>query len=88
MPASLLPRPFARILVLVVIGLLHWLLLPQVPFVRAAAQADAPFLLQVWDNRLLDLFVQIAVIISGIIGVLSLLGETRKGVVPQPEAER
>jgi uncharacterized MnhB-related membrane protein len=88
MPASLLPRPFARILVLVMIGLLLWLLLPQVPFVRATAQADAPFLLQVWDNRLLDLFVQIAIVISGIIGVLSLLGETRKGIAPQPEAER
>lgn len=86
MPVALLPRPFARMLVLIVIGLLLWLILPQVPFVRAAAQADAPFLIQVWENRLADLMVQIAIVISGTIGVLSLIGETRKGIAAGPEA--
>lgn len=78
MPISLVPRPFAWLLVLAAGGLLAWLILPQLPGVRAAAAADAPFFVQVWENRLLDLIVQIAIVISGVMGVLSLLGETRQ----------
>jgi uncharacterized MnhB-related membrane protein len=76
MPPSIVPRPFAWLLVFVACGLLAWLILPQLPTVHAVAAAEAPFFIQVWENRLLDLMVQIAIIISGVIGVLSLLGET------------
>jgi uncharacterized MnhB-related membrane protein len=84
MPISLVPRPFACLLVLVAGGLLAWLALPELPGVQAVAAAEAPFFSQVWENRLLDLIVQVAVIISGVMGVLSLLGETRQ---PKPAAE-
>ncbi len=77
MPAPLVPRPFAWLLVIVAAGALLWLLIPSVSAVRAVAAAEAPFIIQVWDNRLLDLAVQMAVVIAGVIGVLSLLGETR-----------
>lgn len=88
MPASIVPRPFAWLLVLVACGLLLWIILPQLSGVRAAEVADAPFYVQVWDNRLLDLLVQIAIITSGVIGVLSLLGESRKTSETSPEASR
>ena len=81
MPAQLVPRPFAWLLVLFAGGALLWLLVPSLPAVRTVAVADAPFMVQIWDNRLLDLAVQIAVVISGVMGVLSLLGETR---APEP----
>ena len=84
MPVSLVPRPFAWLLVLVAGGLLSWLVLPQLPGVSAVVAAEAPFFVQVWENRLLDLIVQIAVVISGVMGVLSLLGETRQ---PKPATE-
>jgi uncharacterized MnhB-related membrane protein len=87
MPVPLLPRPFAWLLVLLACGLLLWLVLPQIPFVQASAQADAPFFIQVWENRLLDLMVQIAIVISGVIGVLSLIGETRKSIEAEPEVQ-
>lgn len=86
MPASIVPRPFAWILILAAGGLLLWLLLPQLPGVKAATAAEAPFITQMWENRLLDLLVQIAIIISGVIGVLSLLGESRQTAEPKMEA--
>lgn len=87
MPVPLLPRPFAWLVVFLACGLLLWLILPQIPFVRASALADAPFFIQVWENRLLDLAVQITIVISGVIGVLSLIGETRKSKDIAPEAQ-
>jgi len=81
MPASLVPRAFAWLLILLAGAALLWLLVPNVTAVRSLVSAEAPFIIQVWDNRLLDLAVQMAVVIAGVIGVLSLLGETR---APQP----
>ncbi|MBX7253455.1 MAG: DUF4040 domain-containing protein [Candidatus Promineofilum sp.] len=76
MPTALVPRPFAWLLVLVAGGALLWLLLPALPAARQVA-TDAPFIIQVWENRLLDLVLQIVALIAGVMGVLSLLGETR-----------
>jgi len=76
MPASIVPRPFAWLLVAVAGGALLWLLLPSLPAARQLA-ADAPFIVQVWENRLFDLVLQMVALIAGVMGVLSLLGETR-----------
>lgn len=85
MPAPIVPRPFAWLLITVACGLLLWLILLHLPGVEAVAAAEAPFITQMWENRLLDLILQIAIIISGVIGVLSLLGEVR--VTAEPEVE-
>jgi len=85
MPASLVPRPFAWLLVFLAGAALLWLLVPNVTAVRSLVAAEAPFIIQVWDNRLLDLAVQMAVVIAGVIGVLSLLGETH-AAQPTPTA--
>ena len=87
MPASIIPRPLAWLLIFVACGLLLWLILPQLPGMETLAAAEAPFIIQVWENRLLDLMVQIAIIISGVMGVLSLLGESRQAAKPQTEAQ-
>ena len=86
MPAPLVPRPFAWLLVLVAGGALLWLLLPALPAARQVT-ADAPFTVQVWQNRLLDLALQIVAVIAGVMGVLSLLGETRAADVTKPRME-
>jgi len=78
MPSSLIPQPLAWFLVLLAGGLLVWLILPEIPNVSQQVAADAPFVVQIWDNRLLDLIVQIVIILAGVLGVLSLLGETSK----------
>ena len=87
MPAPLVPRPFAWLLVAVAGGALLWLLLPALPAVRQVA-ADAPFIIQVWDSRALDLAVQFVILITGVMGVLSLLGETRAPETPVVEARQ
>ena len=43
---------------------------------------------RVWDNRQLDLVVQMVVVITGVMGVLSLLGETRAPESPAVEARQ
>ncbi len=87
MPAALIPRPFAWLLVIVAGGALLWLLLPALPPIRQVA-ADAPFVAQIWDNRLLDLAVQLVVVITGVMGVLSLMGETRAPETPAVEVRQ
>jgi len=87
MPIPLLPRPFAAILVVAACGALLWLLVPDAPAARQVAE-DAPFIIQVWETRLLDLALQIVIIIAGVIGVLSLLGETRHSDAPAAEGTR
>ena len=87
MPAPLVPRPFAWLLVAVAGGALLWLLLPALPAARQAA-ADAPFIVQIWDNRALDLALQIVIVLTGVMGVLSLLGETRAPESPAVEARQ
>jgi uncharacterized MnhB-related membrane protein len=92
MPDALLPRPVAWLLVGVAGGALLWLILPQAPLVRQVAAAEVPFIIEVWDNRLLDTIGQLTIVIAGVMGVLSLLGETRRaapetiGPVPRPIA--
>lgn len=76
MPASLIPRSLAWFLVILAGGLLVWLILPEIPNLPEQVAAGAPFFVEVWHNRLLDLIVQITIILGGVLGVLSLLGET------------
>jgi len=85
MPQALLPRPVAWLLVGVAVGALLWLILPQAPLVRQVAAVEVPFIVEVWDNRLLDTIVQLVIVVSGVMGVLSLLGETRRAA---PESAR
>ena len=87
MPAPLVPRPFAWLLVAVAGGVLLWLLLPALPAARQIA-SDAPFIVQIWDNRALDLALQIVIVLTGVMGVLSLLGETRAPESPAVEARQ
>ncbi len=87
MPAPLVPRPFAWLLVAVAGGALLWLLLPALPAARQIA-SDDPFIVQIWDNRAIDLALQIVVVLTGVMGVLSLLGETRAPESPAVEARQ
>lgn len=76
-PRSLLPRPIAGALVVLACVLLLWLILPRLPIVVQSATLAAPFVVQLWNYRILDVVIQLAIVVAGVIGVLSLLGETR-----------
>lgn len=83
---SLINRPTAVMLVVLTCALLAWLVLPQIPPVTNLAAVYTPFVFELWNNRMLDLVVQSAAVVAGVIGVISLFGETRRKF-GAPEAE-
>ncbi len=64
--------------------LLGWFLLPMVP--QVAKGMEAPFSTVLWQQRGLDILVQIALIFAGVLGLLGLLAEA-KAPLDQPIAE-
>ncbi len=71
-----IPKPIAWGLVAVAVLLLAWLDIPRalvVPAPLAASFADI-----VWQQRGLDVLLQVALIFAGVLGVLGLLSETGK----------
>jgi uncharacterized MnhB-related membrane protein len=77
-PLPLIPRPLAWFLVILSCGLLAFLILPQISLSEALAATGPSFAVQVWEVRLLDLFIQLIVVLAGVMGVLSLLGESKQ----------
>jgi NADH:ubiquinone oxidoreductase subunit 6 (subunit J) len=73
---SLVPQPLAWGLVLLAIGLLAWSMLPTKD--TLPTKTTMPLTQMVWEQRALDLYVQVVVIFAGVLGVLGLLSETRK----------
>ena len=73
---SLIPKPLAWGLFLIIVGLLVWSTWP----VNEAQQAvtEPSFREMLWTQRALDVWVQIAIIFAGVLGILGLLGEGEK----------
>ena len=74
---SIVPRPLAWILVLVSVALLAWM---DVDILGMQVPVHQPhyFKTVLWENRLLDLLLQVVLIFAGVLGVLGLLGEPRQ----------
>jgi uncharacterized MnhB-related membrane protein len=72
--ASPLPKPLALTLLLVAIILLGWFSLPALNIPLPVAQ-PVPFVTMLWENRSLDLLLQVVMIFAGTLGVLGLLSE-------------
>jgi uncharacterized MnhB-related membrane protein len=72
-PASVIPKPLAFGvvgLVVILLGLMAY------PAIQTNLGQDATTLASVlWQNRVLDVWIQIALIFSGVMGVLGLLSE-------------
>lgn len=97
---TVVPKSVAWTLILTAVLLLGWLILPtgedglvqpeQQPSVVISAAgiepADEPLQTILWQQRGLDVLVQVVLIFSGILGVLGLLAEA-KGPLQQPAAE-
>jgi uncharacterized MnhB-related membrane protein len=72
-PASIIPKPFAFLLVALAAGLILWMVYPMS---QRPAFTFTPVLSQVlWQRRVIDVWIQIALIFSGVMGVLGLLAE-------------
>ena len=75
-PVSLIPKPFAFLLVALIAILAGWMAFPVV----SHPAANGPLLLAdvLWKQRALDVWVQVGLIFSGVLGVLGLLSEQAK----------
>ena len=84
---TIVPRPLAASLILFVIIFLTLFLLPTPTPAPAAAEAD--FATVMWEQRAVDVWLQIALIFAGVLGMLGLLTEelvpVKKPVQAQPE---
>lgn len=76
-PASVIPKPLAFTLVGLTAVMLGWLAYPAVP--ADFERGSITLAVSLWQSRVLDVWIQIALIFSGVMGVLGLLSETSPG---------
>jgi uncharacterized MnhB-related membrane protein len=69
------PRPLARLLVLGAVVLLAWMNRDVLGFQMTVAE-PMYFKTVLWENRLLDVLLQIALMFAGVLGVLGLMTDT------------
>lgn len=72
-PPSVIPKPLAFGLVAVLAVVLGWMAFPAVQV--AVDSGSLSLAVVLWQNRVLDVWIQIALIFSGVLGVLGLLSE-------------
>ncbi len=96
----LIPKPLAWGLIILAVVLLGWLILPSaqetadvqqnpssiVEISPGALTAEEPVQTIIWEQRGLDVLVQVVLIFSGVLGLLGLLAES-KGPLQKPVAE-
>ena len=71
------PMPWIIGLAGVFVALLGWLVWPAAVVAPAAALAEPSLTVVLWQSRGLDLMVQVALIFSGVLGLLGLLAEVK-----------
>jgi uncharacterized MnhB-related membrane protein len=72
-PNSIIPKPLAFLLVTGIGGLVIWMSYPLA--IHPNANGETLLANVLWQDRALDVWVQIALIFSGVMGVLGLLSE-------------
>jgi hypothetical protein len=65
----------AWVLCLALVGLLGWLIRPLTAPAPSLAQEGADFAVVLWQQRALDVWVQMVLMFAGVLGVLGLLAE-------------
>lgn len=76
-PASVIPKPLAFATVGMVMVLLGMMVFPAIQ--THLDQGSTSLANVLWQNRVLDVWIQIALIFSGVMGVLGLLSEQTGG---------
>jgi len=73
---ALLPKPLAWVLVVAAVVLLGWMTLSRLPAVLPE-NVVGRFAVTVWEDRNLDVLLQIVLIFAGVLGVIGLLSEDK-----------
>lgn len=82
---SLLPTPLALVLVLGSASLLTWISLPLNADIVPSMETDLTVVF--WQERSLDVLVQVVLIFSGVLGLLGILAEVRAPLEQAAAAE-
>ncbi len=83
-PTSIIPKPLAFVLVATITILVAWMAFP---LITSPSTSNEVMLAQVlWKHRALDVWVQVALIFSGVLGVLGLLSEKEHKIEIQKES--
>ncbi|MEW6400587.1 MAG: hydrogenase subunit MbhD domain-containing protein [Chloroflexota bacterium] len=72
-PTSIIPKPLAFVLVGAIAAIVGWMAYPIVS--QPAVSGEVLLAEVLWKQRALDVWVQVALIFSGVMGVLGLLSE-------------
>jgi uncharacterized MnhB-related membrane protein len=80
-PASVVPKPLAFLMVGVVTILLGFMAFPAVQ--KSVDTSPLALSIALWQDRVLDVWIQIALIFSGVMGVLGLLSEKTPGRIEE-----
>ncbi len=73
---SLLPKPLSLVLVIISVILIGWFSIPALNVVLPAPQLGS-LTTMMWDERTLDILLQVVLIFSGVLGVLGLLSDPK-----------
>ena len=85
-PTSIIPKPLAFVLVAAIGGLVIWMTYPLA--VHSDTNGEVLLANVLWKYRALDVWVQVALIFSGVMGVLGLLSEkTHQQEMPIHESQ-
>lgn len=76
-PPSVVPKPLAFGLVGLIMILLGWMAFPAIP--AYFERGSMTLAISLWESRVLDVWIQIVLIFSGVMGVLGLLSEKTPG---------
>ena len=82
---TLVPWTIAGAVALIAMGLVAWFTLPTTAE-TVTAVAEPSFSIMLWEQRGLDVLVQIGLIFAGVLGILGILAE--KEPAPRPVLER
>jgi uncharacterized MnhB-related membrane protein len=74
----LIPKPLALTLILVTVLLIGWFALPALSMYTTSS-LGTPFITnKLWNDRTLDILLQVVMIFAGTLGILGLLSEPRQ----------
>jgi uncharacterized MnhB-related membrane protein len=76
-PTSVIPKPLAFVLVGVTALTIAWMVFPALP--TYFERGSMTLAISLWESRVLDVWIQIVLIFSGVMGVLGLLSEKTPG---------
>lgn len=82
----LVPRPLAWGLVILCLALVAWFIIPRQAPIEPIINA-IPFARMLWEQRGLDMLLQVILIFSGVLGVIGLLAEPQTVQPPHPEVK-